>query len=111
MAISYEPELLLARDQGAENLIAVGALIQAPLTSLMALPASGVRTLADLKGKRVGISGFPYQSADLKAILEQAGVDVSTVKETTSGFTLSPRCCQKVHARLGFVLELRGRRP
>ena len=43
VAISYEPELLLARDAGADTLVAVGALVQAPLTSLMALPA-GVKT-------------------------------------------------------------------
>ena len=36
LAISYEPELLLARDKGAE-LVAVGALVQKPLTSLMAV--------------------------------------------------------------------------
>ncbi|MEZ0294596.1 MAG: ABC transporter substrate-binding protein, partial [Solirubrobacteraceae bacterium] len=34
IAISYEPELLLARDQGAQ-LVSVGALVQKPLTSLM----------------------------------------------------------------------------
>ena len=37
LVISYEPELLLARDQGATNLVRVGALVQTPLTSLMAL--------------------------------------------------------------------------
>ena len=36
LAISYEPELLLARDQG-QKLVAVGALVQKPLTSLMSL--------------------------------------------------------------------------
>ena len=36
LAISYEPELLLARDKGAD-LVAVGALVQKPLTSLMSL--------------------------------------------------------------------------
>ena len=49
--------------------------MQAPLTSLIALPGSGVKTAKDLAGKRVGTSGIPYQSAYLKAILEKAGVD------------------------------------
>ena len=40
VVISYEPELLLARDKGADDLVAVGALVQKPLTSLIALPAS-----------------------------------------------------------------------
>ena len=51
LAISYEPELLLARDAGAENLVSVAALVQVPLTAVMALPDSGVRTAADLAGK------------------------------------------------------------
>ncbi len=34
--VSYEPELLLARDQGAD-LVGVGALVQKPLTSLISL--------------------------------------------------------------------------
>ena len=36
VVISYEPELLLARDKGAD-LVAVGALVQKPLTTLMTL--------------------------------------------------------------------------
>ena len=49
LAISYEPELLLARDQGASDLVVVGALVQKPLTSLMALGGQGV---TDAEGPR-----------------------------------------------------------
>ena len=41
MAISYEPQLLLARDQGLK-LVSIGALVQRPLTSIIALPAAHV---------------------------------------------------------------------
>ena len=119
VAISYEPELLLARDAGAENLIGVGALVQVPLTSLMALPAAGVKTPADLAGKRVGTAGIPYQSAYLKTILEKAGVDPGSVKETNVGFNLVPTMLsKKVDATLGAFwnyegtdLERRNRKP
>src|SRR5206468_92410 len=47
MAISYEPELLLARDQGL-RLVSIGALVQRPLTSIIALPGGHVRKVADL---------------------------------------------------------------
>ena len=110
VAISYEPELLLARDAGAETLVAVGALVQTPLTSLMALPASSVKSAKDLAGKRVGTSGIPYQSAYLKTILEKAGVDPASVKETNVGFNLVPAMVsKKVDADARRVLELRGR--
>jgi putative hydroxymethylpyrimidine transport system substrate-binding protein len=109
LAISYEPELLLARDQGAENLVAVAALVQTPLTSLMALPSSGVKTVKDLAGKRVGTAGIPYQTAYLKTILETAGVDVNSVKITSVGFNLVPAMVsKKVDATLGAYWNYEG---
>jgi putative hydroxymethylpyrimidine transport system substrate-binding protein len=89
VAISYQPELLLARDQGEENLVAVGALVQKPLTSLIALPSGGVKTPKDLAGKRVATAGIPYQSAYLKTILSTAGVDPNSVQEINVGFNLT----------------------
>ena len=60
MAISYEPELLLARDQGLK-LVSIGALVQRPLTSIIALPGQHVSSVADSAGKSVGTAGIPYQ--------------------------------------------------
>jgi putative hydroxymethylpyrimidine transport system substrate-binding protein len=119
VAISYEPELLLARDQGAEDLVSAGALVQVPLTSVMALPASGIRGAADLAGKRVGTAGIPYQSAYLKTILRRAKVDPASVHETSVGFNLVPALLsRRVDATLGAFwniegvdLRWRGRRP
>jgi putative hydroxymethylpyrimidine transport system substrate-binding protein len=118
IAISYEPELLMARDKGAE-LVSVGALVQKPLTSLMAVGKAKVRTPRDLRGKRVGTSGIPYQSAYLKTILAAAGVDAGSVKETNVGFNLVPAMLSgKVDATLGAFwnyegtdLERRGKQP
>ncbi len=101
MAISYEPELLLARDQGL-RLVSIGALIQRPLTSIIALPASHVTKVADLKGKKVGTAGIPYQAAELKTALQAAGVDPATVQEINVGFNLVPAMLSgKVAATLG----------
>ena len=108
IAISYEPELLLAREAGAD-LVSVGAVVQKPLTSLMSLPKAGVKSPADLKGKRVATAGIPYQSAYLKTILEKAGVDPSTVKETNVGFNLVPAMLSgKVDATLGAFWNYEG---
>ena len=41
MAISYEPELLLARDKGLK-LVSIAALVQRPLTSIIALPSAHI---------------------------------------------------------------------
>jgi putative hydroxymethylpyrimidine transport system substrate-binding protein len=108
VAISYEPELMLARDKGAD-LVSVGALVQKPLTSIMSIPGSGVRRVQDLRGKRVGTSGIPYQSAYLKTILGKAGVDPATVKETNVGFNLVPAMLSKrVDATLGAFWNYEG---
>jgi putative hydroxymethylpyrimidine transport system substrate-binding protein len=119
VVISYEPELLLARDKGADNLVAVGALVQRPLTSLMALPGSGIRDAKDLAGKRVGTAGISYQSAYLKTIAEEAGIDPGSIKETNVGFDFTrPLIAKRVDATLGAFwnyegtdLERRGKDP
>ncbi|MGB2711534.1 MAG: ABC transporter substrate-binding protein [Conexibacter sp.] len=107
LAISYEPELLIARDKGA-SLVSVAALAQRPLTSLMTLKRS-VRTPADLRGARVGTAGIPYQSAYLTTILARAGVPRERVKETNVGFNLVPVMLSgKVDATLGAFWNVEG---
>jgi putative hydroxymethylpyrimidine transport system substrate-binding protein len=101
MAISYEPELLLARDQGLK-LVSIGALVQRPLTSIIALPGAHVRKVSDLAGKRVGTAGIGYQSAELHTALQAAGVSPSAVREANVGFNLVPAMLSgKVAATLG----------
>ena len=101
MAISYEPELLLARDQGLK-LVSVAALVQRPLTSIIALPASHVSKVADLAGKTVGTAGIPYQAAELQTALQSAGVDPARVRQVNVGFNLVPAMLSgKVAATLG----------
>ena len=87
MAISYEPEVLIARDQGLK-VVSIGALVQQPLTSIIALPSAHVHSIAELAGKRVGTAGIPYQAAELHTALQHAGVNPSTVTEVDVGFNL-----------------------
>ncbi len=101
MAISYEPELLLARDQGLK-LVSIAALVQRPLTSIIALPEQHVHDVAQLEGRAVGTAGIPYQAAELRSILQHAGVSPSKVKEVNVGFNLVPAMLSgKVAATLG----------
>lgn len=108
LAISYEPELLLARDKGTK-VVAVGAIANAPLTSLMSLGKAKIDSVSDLRGKTVGTAGIPYQSAYLKTILQEAGVDPSQVKEVNVGFNLVPAMISgKVDATLGAFWNYEG---
>jgi putative hydroxymethylpyrimidine transport system substrate-binding protein len=118
LAISYEPELLLARDRGLK-LVAIGALVQRPLTSLIALPSKHVSKVSDLAGKRVGTAGIPYQASFLKAILETAGVNPASVRQANVGFNLiGAMTSGQVDATLGgfwnyegIQLRLKHKRP
>jgi putative hydroxymethylpyrimidine transport system substrate-binding protein len=107
IAISYEPELLLARDKGA-HLASIGALVQKPLTSIISLDGK-VKTPKDLKGKTVGTAGIPYQSAYLKTIAKEGSVNPSSIHEINVGFNLVPSLLsKKVDATLGAFWNIEG---
>ena len=118
LAISYEPEVLRARDQGL-RVVSVGALVQKPLTSIISLPKAKISKPADLKGKTVGTAGIDYQDAYLRAILSEAAVDPGSVKVRNVGFGFSAALITgKIDAALGAFwnyegeeLRLRGKRP
>jgi putative hydroxymethylpyrimidine transport system substrate-binding protein len=108
LAISYEPELLLARDQGLK-LVSVGAIVQRPLTSIIALGSENIDKPADLQGKKVGTAGIPYQSDYLKTILTDAKVNPNSVDEINVGFNLVPAMLSKrVDATLGGFWNYEG---
>ena len=108
LAISYEPELLLARAQGAK-LVSIGALVQRPLTSIISLGKRAIRRPAQLEGKKVGTAGIPYQDAYLKTILEDAGANPDSVKPINVGFNLVPALLTKrADAVLGMFWNVEG---
>jgi putative hydroxymethylpyrimidine transport system substrate-binding protein len=118
LAISYEPELLRARDQGL-HVVSVGAIVQEPLTSIISLPKAKIDAPADLRGKTVGTAGIDYQTAYLSTVLAEAGVSPGSVKERNVGFGLTPALLTgKVDAVLGAFwnyegteLRLAGKKP
>jgi putative hydroxymethylpyrimidine transport system substrate-binding protein len=89
LAISYEPEVVLAQEKGLD-VVAIGALVNRPLTSMIWLAKSGLKSVAGLKGKTVAYAGIPYQEAFLKTILGRAGLSLSDVKAVNVGFGLLP---------------------
>jgi putative hydroxymethylpyrimidine transport system substrate-binding protein len=101
IAIAYEPEVLLARDQHAP-LVSVAALIQRPLTSIVSLGSKHITKPTQLRGKTVGVAGIPYQNAFLSTILGRAGVPHRTVKVVNVGENLVPAMLTgRVDATLG----------
>jgi putative hydroxymethylpyrimidine transport system substrate-binding protein len=108
LAVSYEPEVLLARDKGLD-VQAVGAIVDQPLTSLISLPKGGIAGAADLQGKTVGTAGIPYQSDYLETILQTAGLPSSAVNEVNVGLNLLPTLLGgRVDAILGGFRNIEG---
>jgi putative hydroxymethylpyrimidine transport system substrate-binding protein len=100
-AISYEPQLMLARDAG-EPLVAIAALVQRPLTSIVSLRSKHITSPQNLRGKTIGNAGIPYQQAYLKTILAHAGVPAGSVKNVNVGSNLVPAMVSgRVDATLG----------
>lgn len=108
IAISYEPEVLLAREQGLD-VIAVAAIVDQPLTSLISLPEAGIAEPNDLRGKTVATAGIPYQSDYLATILGGAGLTSPDVNEVNVGFNLLPALLSgRADAILGGFLNVEG---
>jgi len=118
LAISYEPEVLLAHEQGLD-VLAVGAIVDRPLTSMIWLKKSGIGGIAGLKGKTIATAGIPYQDAYLATILARADLKPSDVKTVNVGFGLLPALVGgRAQAMLGGFrnvegvdLRLRGKDP
>jgi putative hydroxymethylpyrimidine transport system substrate-binding protein len=100
-AISYEPEVILARASGVP-VVAVGALVTRPLNSVIVRTDRGITTPKDLEGKTVGAAGVPSDRPLLDAVVRSDGGDPSKVTVRNVGYNLSPALAAgKVDAVIG----------
>ncbi len=101
LAVNYEPSVIMARAQGLP-VRSVGLLVGQPLTTVMFLASSGIRTPKDLAGRRVGFSVTGFADAVLDTILRRSGVAPSSVTRVNVGFDLVPALLShKVDAVVG----------
>ncbi len=108
LAISYEPEVLIAHDAGLP-VKAVAAVVPTPLTSLIWLKGSGIRSVKDLRGKTIATAGIPYQAAYLDAILQRAGLSSEDVNQVDVQQGLLPAILSgRADAMLGGFLNVEG---
>ncbi|HWH15055.1 MAG TPA: ABC transporter substrate-binding protein [Miltoncostaeaceae bacterium] len=88
-ALSYQPEVLLARARGIP-VRAVGAVFAQPLNAVIAREDRGIRRPRDLEGRTVGIAGVPSDRPLLDAVVRADGGDPARVRTRTVGYTLAP---------------------
>ncbi|HEX2702172.1 MAG TPA: ABC transporter substrate-binding protein [Solirubrobacteraceae bacterium] len=84
VAITSEPALLAARAAGS-RLVAIGALVQAPLESIISLASHPITTPRQLLGKTVASTGTPLAAAALATFLAPAGIASSRLHTIDAG--------------------------
>ncbi len=89
LAISYQPQLHLQVAEGLP-LMRVGTLVATPLNCLLVLKDGPVKTIADLKGGKVGFSVAGVEEALLTAILQNHGLGMSDIELVNVNWSLSP---------------------
>jgi putative hydroxymethylpyrimidine transport system substrate-binding protein len=87
VAITYQPDLMLHIKEGLP-LVRFGTLIETPLNCLIVLKDGPIKTLADLKGKKVGYSVASFQDAYLSEILKSVGLSAKDVELVNVNFNL-----------------------
>ncbi len=88
VALHYQPSLDLDVDAGLP-LVRFGTLIETPLNTLIALKDGPVKTLADLKGRKIGYSVSGFEDAMLGQFLKTAGLSINDVELVNVNFSLS----------------------
>jgi putative hydroxymethylpyrimidine transport system substrate-binding protein len=102
LAVSYEQEVFFAAAQKLP-VTTVAAVVPVPLNSFMSIDPR-VHKLADLRGKTIGITGVPSDTATLKT----AGL-LGRVKVVSVGYNLLPALLShRVDAVLGVYRNVEG---
>lgn len=88
LAVSYQ-STLISSTAAKLPLVRSATLISGPLNSLIVLDKSGIKSLADLKGKNIGVAIGGNEDATIGTMLRSEGVDMDSVKIINVGWALS----------------------
>jgi putative hydroxymethylpyrimidine transport system substrate-binding protein len=89
LAVDYQPQLQMQIGEGLP-LVRVATLVSTPLNCLMVLNDGPIKSIADLKGKKVGFSVSGFEDALLSAMFEKNGIALTDVTLVNVNFTLVP---------------------
>jgi len=101
LAVSYQPQLHVQVDQGLP-VIRIATLVSTPLNSLVVLKDGPIKTIKDLKNKKIGFSVGGFEDALLSVMLNKYGLSLKDVTLINVNFSLSPSILSgKVDAVIG----------
>lgn len=87
LALNYQPELHLLVDDNLP-LVRVGTIIDRPLATVAALKSSGIKSMADFRGRKMGCAVTGVDSVTLDAMLKSSGIALSDVTMVNVNFQL-----------------------
>jgi putative hydroxymethylpyrimidine transport system substrate-binding protein len=88
IGVFYQKNLHLAVDQGLP-LTRIGTLVATPLTTVTVLRDGPIRSLADLRGRRVGYSVAGFEEAIMGTMLESVGLRLADIRLVNVNFALA----------------------
>ncbi|MEL6947253.1 MAG: ABC transporter substrate-binding protein [Pseudomonadota bacterium] len=88
IAISYQPQLHIQVSEGLP-LTRIGTIVETPLNSLVVLKDGPIKSIEQLKGKKVGFSVGGFEDAVLGAMLKTKGLSLKDVELININFALS----------------------
>ncbi|WP_417694403.1 ABC transporter substrate-binding protein [Roseibium sp.] len=89
IAVSYQQTLNAQVEEGLP-VVRIGTLVATPLNSLIVLKDGPIKTLEDLKGKKIGFSVSGFEDAMLGQMLKSVGLTFDDVEMLNVNFALSP---------------------
>lgn len=88
IAITYQPQFMIQISEGLP-LTRIGTLIATPLNTLTVMESSDIKTLSDLKGKRIASSNSGIGELTLRTLLKQASLTINDVERINVHYDLT----------------------
>lgn len=119
MAITYQPDVIIAKTEQDIDVKSVGVLVQSPLNHVGFLRDRNIHSPKDFEGKTIGFTGIPLNETMIETMMETDGADFNSVKMVDVGFELSSSIVsEQTDAAIGMyinhefpMLEYEGYQP
>jgi len=107
-SVSHEPQVAIAVENNRQ-IVAVGSLVPEPTAALIWLEGSGIKGIADLKGKTIAVPGLAFQMGLLESVLARSGLELQDVKVDHVGYLAIPALVSgRADAIFGVSPQLEG---
>ena len=106
IGLYYQQDVIQARVEQDVPVKSIGAVVQGPLNIILSLKEKDITEPADLVGKTIGYAGTELSEALVRSIMQNSGVDPSSVEMIDVGFDLmSSMVTGNVDATIGCLVN------